>query len=242
MLRGFDTDEDVGEAIDKLVRGNTYEATLQCLCRGMVTLSKLQPITPIYRAMATPLLPESFWKPDALGRRVGGVEAAVSVGSPVREQSLQYFRERGLGVLLDFKVDAINRPANLAWLDGFKGQTVSRNGGIDAWRSFPPMTALEVVRERMDYMESELAFQKTAVRYWKVNISNSKIERTDYKDLQEVRWRGDPPPDTENLLIISVEERDGGAVVLENGAVFNNYFTGPRRFLVLEIKPHCQRG
>ena len=107
------------------------------------------------------------------------------------------------------------------------------------------MTALEVVRERMDYMESELAFQKTAVCYWKVNISNSKIERQDrdnYMDLYEVRWRSDPPPDTANLHIISVEERDRGAVVLENGAVFNNYFTGPRRFLVLEIKPHCQRG
>ena len=66
---------------------------MQCLCRGIVTLSKLQPITPMYRAMAAPLLPASFWDEDALGRRIGGVEGAVSQSVVGRSQeSATYVR------------------------------------------------------------------------------------------------------------------------------------------------------
>ena len=62
--------------------------------------------------------------------------------------------------------------------------------------------------------------------------------------MRRVGWRGTPSPDTGDAptTITSVEEHDGGAVVLENGAVLEIHFTGPQRFLVLEIKPHCQRG
>ena len=242
MLRGVDAacGNDAARTRAELLRGSTYATTLQLLTRGMVVLSKLSAVTPVFRAMHSPLLPPAFWRSDELGRRVGGVEGAPSVGSPEREQSLQYFRERGLGVMIEYRADALNRPASLAWLDVNRGAVPMS----EHFTTFPPLTALEVLRERMDYMDSELwrrhhVGERVFVRDGLVDFGEKM------NDLRPVRWRGAVPPDTGAALpthIADVEERDGGEVRLEDGHSFDNCMTGPQKFLVLEVRPHCQRG
>jgi hypothetical protein len=60
-------------------------------------------------------------------------------------------------------------------------------------------------------------------------------------DLKTVDWcNGAVPPDTGDRFTWITEIEDGhrGAVRLANGFAFNNYYTGPQRFLVLEVRAH----
>ena len=80
--------------------------------------------------------------------------------------------------------------------------------------------------------------QLVASEIERLQAANQRLMAENWQ-LRQLRQKLETAPSDPSSSLKAEQRR---STVLENGAVFNNYFTGPRRFLVLEIKPHCQRG
>ena len=98
--------------------------------------------TKVYRGVSGGVLPDSFWRPDALGI-VGGVEAGFMSTTLEREVAVGYAGnrpERG-GIVLEIQQGMTSRGADIAWLSQYPHEREILMG---------PLTSLETVNTRVD--------------------------------------------------------------------------------------------
>ena len=120
------------ERASALCCGNQYPASLHTISAGLVKLSAVQRVCPLYRGMAGVRLPDVFLSADAFGAR-GGVEFGFLSATADREVAYAYAASCAAGVLYELSPGLIDRGADLSWLSQYPREKEV---------CFPPLTGL----------------------------------------------------------------------------------------------------
>jgi len=118
---------------EKNCKGNTYAATLCTINAGLFHLSKLMPITKVYRGPGG-RLGDSFWSRDTMGIS-GGVDFSFASTSLDYDTAAHYARLGTARMIFECSMGMGDRGAQIGWLSQYPGE---------AEVCMPPLTAFEV--------------------------------------------------------------------------------------------------
>jgi len=120
----------------ELNMGNVYVCTLHLINNAVVKLSKLTVASTLYRGLVG-ALPPQFQVEDEYNI-IGGVEFGFMSATADKQVAIQYCQGKMPSVVLQIEQGMVNRGADIAWLSQYPEEKETL---------FPPLTALEVVRD-----------------------------------------------------------------------------------------------
>ena len=148
VLRSFSDAADPSQAeylarqYSELCKGNVYRCGIFGASAAVVKLSKLQPVSKIYRGLGGGNLPRSFFEPNISGLR-GGVEYGFMSTTGDRDVAMGWSAAQtdGDAMLLEITMTMSARGADMTWLSQYPHEVETL---------FPPLTGLDVTNVRSD--------------------------------------------------------------------------------------------
>lgn len=142
VLRGVDVPGCKAPCRDlfmMLCQGNLYGNTLHVIAASINKLSRVTTACTVYRAPGG-VLPKSFWDADPTGVK-GGVEMGFMSTSTSYHAAMDYAKRSKIKLIFEIQQGMVARGADIGWLSMYPNE---------AEILFPPLTACEVVRTRID--------------------------------------------------------------------------------------------